>query len=511
MDDREVVADEQIGEPQPPLQVLHQVQDLRLHRDVERRGRLVADQELRLGSPARARSRCAGAGRRRTRAGTSRRRPAQADLAQQLARRCLRRSALSLAQAEGADRLGDDVAHAPARIEAGVRVLEDHLHPPAQRRVLGAGCGWSPCRCRRTRSCPRSADRGRRRGARPSTCRSPIRRPARSVSPLAMAKSTPSTACTIWRGRALEQALQPRRARRRSSASGPSICDELRHRPAPSRQARRRLASSCSQQAARAVRRPPSARAARPGSARTRCGQRGLKAQPGGIAVRRGIEPSICASRSPRSPTIAGSSPSGPRCRDAAACLITSRTGPISTMRPAYITATRSAVSAITPMSCVTSITAVPCSRQSRFSSAMICAWIETSSAVVGSSATISARLGAQRQRDHHALAHAAGELVRIVVDALLGAGDADLLQQLDARAARAAAVDSGRCVWIVSIELAADRVERVERWSAGPGRSRRCARRGSGASPRTAGCRCAGPRAGSRRRRCGPAARAGR
>ena len=51
------------------------------------------------------------------------------------------------------------------------------------------------------------------------------------------------------------------------------------------------------------------------------------------------------------------------------------------------MTATRSAVSAITPMSCVTSITAVPWSRVSCFSSAMICAWIETSSAVVGSSA----------------------------------------------------------------------------------------------------------------------------
>jgi hypothetical protein len=43
---------------------------------------------------------------------------------------------------------------------------------------------------------------------------------------------------------------------------------------------------------------------------------------------------------------------------------MTSRTGPISTMRPAYMTATRSAVSAITPMSWVTSITAVLCSRQ---------------------------------------------------------------------------------------------------------------------------------------------------
>jgi hypothetical protein len=47
--DREVVADEQVGQPELALQVLHQVQDLRLHRDVERRGRLVADQELGVG------------------------------------------------------------------------------------------------------------------------------------------------------------------------------------------------------------------------------------------------------------------------------------------------------------------------------------------------------------------------------------------------------------------------------------------------------------------------------
>ena len=41
-------------------------------------------------------------------------------------------------------------------------------------------------------------------------------------------------------------------------------------------------------------------------------------------------------------------------------------------------------------MSWVTSIIAMPFSRASIFSSAMTCAWIETSSAVVGSSATIS-------------------------------------------------------------------------------------------------------------------------
>ena len=44
----EIVADEEIGQPEPLLQVAHQIEDLRLHRDVERAGRLVADQELRL-------------------------------------------------------------------------------------------------------------------------------------------------------------------------------------------------------------------------------------------------------------------------------------------------------------------------------------------------------------------------------------------------------------------------------------------------------------------------------
>jgi hypothetical protein len=58
-----------------------------------------------------------------------------------------------------------------------------------------------------------------------------------------------------------------------------------------------------------------------------------------------------------------------------------------STFRPAYITATRSAFSATTPISCVISTIAVPsvsCSSRIRSS---IWAWIVTSSAVVGSSA----------------------------------------------------------------------------------------------------------------------------
>ena len=43
---RQIVGDEQVGEAEPRLQVLEQVEDLRLDRDVERRDRLVADQEL---------------------------------------------------------------------------------------------------------------------------------------------------------------------------------------------------------------------------------------------------------------------------------------------------------------------------------------------------------------------------------------------------------------------------------------------------------------------------------
>ena len=48
VDDGEVVGDEEVGQPELPLQVLHEVQDLRLHRDVQGRGRLVANHELRV-------------------------------------------------------------------------------------------------------------------------------------------------------------------------------------------------------------------------------------------------------------------------------------------------------------------------------------------------------------------------------------------------------------------------------------------------------------------------------
>ena len=72
----------------------------------------------------------------------------------------------------------------------------------------------------------------------------------------------------------------------------------------------------------------------------------------------------------------------------------------------------------------------------------MICAWVDTSSAVVGSSAMISRGSRAQRQRDDHALPHPAGELVRIVVQAPLRRGDAYFGEQRDGSIARRAARD---------------------------------------------------------------------
>src|SRR5207245_174761 len=46
LDDRQIMADEEQCEAELPLQILQQVDDLRLDGDVERRDRLVADDQL---------------------------------------------------------------------------------------------------------------------------------------------------------------------------------------------------------------------------------------------------------------------------------------------------------------------------------------------------------------------------------------------------------------------------------------------------------------------------------
>ena len=114
----------------------------------------------------------------------------------------------------------------------------------------------------------------------------------------------------------------------------------------------------------------------------------------------RGTGPSDRAQPLPGAPP-GNRSEQAPRCRDASRREEIATTADSSTMRPAYITATRSAISATTPRSCVMSSSARPSSRFSSRSSSRICAWIVTSSAVVGSSAISSGRPAGERHRDH--------------------------------------------------------------------------------------------------------------
>ena len=168
------------------------------------------------------------------------------------------------------------------------------------------------------------------------------------------------------------------------------------------------------------------------------CGQRSRKWQPSGGRRSEGGWPLICGRRSLRGAVEARSaSRAGPRCRGGAGRRRPGRALPCSTIRPAYITATRSAISATTPRSWVIRIIAIPSSSRSRASSSRIWAWVVTSSAVVGSSAISSFGSLRERHRDHRPLAHAARELVRVVVDPASGVGNADQLEQLDRAPAR--------------------------------------------------------------------------
>ncbi len=90
--------------------------------------------------------------------------------------------------------------------------------------------------------------------------------------------------------------------------------------------------------------------------------------------------------------------------------------GACSTILPRYITATRWLTCSTTLRSCDTNRYARPsvsCSSTSRLT---ICAWIDTSSALIGSSHTMNSRLDRERAGDADALPLPAGELVRVAV-----------------------------------------------------------------------------------------------
>ena len=121
------------------------------------------------------------------------------------------------------------------------------------------------------------------------------------------------------------------------------------------------------------------------------------------------------------------------------------RTGPASTSRPLYMTATRSAISAMTPKSCVMSSSA-RLYRASQLAQQVehlrLDGDVERGRRLVGNDER---RLAGERDGDHHALPHAAGELMRVVADAARRRRDVHGVEQLDGARSRAVAGRPGR------------------------------------------------------------------
>ena len=190
--DAEVVRDQDDRQVVLAAQAVEQPQDPRLHRHVERRRRLVGDQQLAAGRRARSRSRSAGASRPRTGAGTRAARRAGSGMRTSSSSSTARCSALAPAEAEVApDVLGELPADRQHRMERRHRILEDHreVAPRDFAQLAGAACGAGRAR-RSGRSPPRRRRRAAARAARASTsscrCRSRPRRrtprPARRCS-----------------------------------------------------------------------------------------------------------------------------------------------------------------------------------------------------------------------------------------------------------------------------------------------------------------------------------------
>ncbi len=134
---REVVADEHVGDTEFLLQILHQVQHLGLHGDVECAHGLVGDDQ------ARARDERARNGNALALAAGELVRVfsqvvgAQPDLLQHLHGACMLLGAAACAQ--GLQRFGDDALDALARVERSVGVLEHHLEIAARLAQFGGG------------------------------------------------------------------------------------------------------------------------------------------------------------------------------------------------------------------------------------------------------------------------------------------------------------------------------------------------------------------------------------
>ena len=129
--------DEQVAEIEVALQVAHQVDHLRLDRDVQGRDRLVGDQQLRVqDQSARDADALALAARKLVRVARHRL-DAQAHLVEQ-GGDPIPLLAAGVDQLVDVERLADRIADLQARIERGVGVLKDHLDAPPHGHQIAA-------------------------------------------------------------------------------------------------------------------------------------------------------------------------------------------------------------------------------------------------------------------------------------------------------------------------------------------------------------------------------------
>ena len=329
------------------LQLLEQVDDLRLDRHVQRRHRLVADDELRLERErARDADPLALAARELVRIALGHVLE-EAHLRQQLAERAARPRPVG-DEAVHERRLRDDLAHGHPRIERRIGILEDHLdRAPVALDVLGAGAASR--RARRTRCGRRFRARGAGACGPRSSCRSRTRRRA-PASRRRGSRTTRRPPREASRGRRTE-----RRGARRTGLeslhlrSGFAAASWAAPAASPRPRRARWPAGRAARARARAGRRSdvparfPRARAA---SRRRPAPSRGSAARSGSRAAARAgwaEDPRWSRASLRAAGRVSAPSGAGRRYRDAAASRRRSLAVPCSARRAAYITFTRSA------------------------------------------------------------------------------------------------------------------------------------------------------------------------
>src|SRR5258708_7553077 len=131
-DDREVVADQDAAQPAPPAQLAQQVEDLGLNRHVERRGRLVEQEQTRFENEG------AGDGDALTLAAGKLMRVAVEEIAAEadIVEHALDAPA-AIVHVLDRQPLHEDALDGLTRMKRAIRVLEDHLHDPV-------GPPWAP-------------------------------------------------------------------------------------------------------------------------------------------------------------------------------------------------------------------------------------------------------------------------------------------------------------------------------------------------------------------------------